>query len=157
MSAVKDMVVYGPNMLRVSPAVFGTALERFRAASYRNRQALAPWNDALWAGRPRCFYTADLAGGFAVLTDGTLVGVHSWVPHRGDELVAAAVERGADKLTCFDVGPLRALYQRHGFVVVTREEYRPMSLTEHAPATWNHVQDKLCYACERPDFLTMER
>jgi hypothetical protein len=62
------------------------------------------------------FLSDDGASGFGVTIAGELVGLHSVVRGRGDELVEAAINRGAMRLDCFD-GPLVDLYGRHGFAV----------------------------------------
>ena len=65
----------------------------------------------------QAYLTVDGQSGFYVTATGELRGLFSVVKGRGDALVALAVERGATGLDCFDVGPLRALYERHGFTV----------------------------------------
>jgi hypothetical protein len=82
--------------------------------------------------RMRCFLTNDVQSGFALQPDGELVSVFS-IPHgRGDLLVARAVEEGANRLDCYDAGPLVALYQRHGFVETDRMKWDD----QYAPNGW---------------------
>lgn len=92
------------------------------------------------------YLAADGRSGFAIKPDGELISVFSLEPGRGDELVAAAVQRGATKLDCFEPY-LPRLYARHGF----REVHRYQWDDQYAPVTWNHVKHG------RPDVVVMER
>lgn len=65
------------------------------------------------------YIAADGLSGFAVCSDGELVGVFSLVKGRGAELMRHAVYRGAHYLDCFD-GSLPRLYAAHGFLEVAR-------------------------------------
>lgn len=65
------------------------------------------------------YISSDGLSGFAVCSDGELVGVFSLVKGRGAELMRHAVYRGAHYLDCFD-GFLPRLYAAHGFLEVAR-------------------------------------
>lgn len=82
--------------------------------------ALTPAGELDQSAGTRYYLTGDRRSGFAVRTDGYAFGLFSVARGRGDALVAAAVERGATALDCFD-GYLPALYARHGFVITRRE------------------------------------
>lgn len=62
----------------------------------------------------------DTRGGFVVLS-GELMGLHHLDPGHGDFLMHHALKAGADRLDCFDVPHLIALFTKHGFVEVLRE------------------------------------
>lgn len=61
-----------------------------------------------------------VTGGFIVTADDELVGLFSTVKGRGEQLVKAALNAGAEYLDCFD-GYLTELYTRLGFVEWKRE------------------------------------
>lgn len=92
------------------------------------------------------FLAPDGLSGFAIKPDGELISVFSLVSGRGDELVAAAVERGATKLDCFEPY-LPRLYARHGFREVERYQWDD----QYAPANWDYEKNG------RPDVVVMER
>lgn len=62
----------------------------------------------------------QVTGGFIVKPDGELVGLFSRLVGRGDDLVNAALNSGAQHLDCFD-GFLVGFYARHGFVEYDRQ------------------------------------
>lgn len=100
----------------VDAITFCAAFDRAREASDRIREATSEYR---FADRIEHYLYVDGKAGFAIL-EGRLCYVFSLVPGRGDDLVDVAVQRGADRLDCFD-GYLPRLYSRHGFVVTTRE------------------------------------
>lgn len=65
-------------------------------------------------------YGQTPTGGFIVKADGELVGVFSSLKGRGDVLVIAAQNEGAQHLDCFD-GYLTEFYAGHGFVEYDRQ------------------------------------
>lgn len=98
--------------------------------------------------RARLFLTEDARGGFAIIGE-ELASLFS-LPgaHYGDRLVAAAIERGVSKLSCFDSkGKLLALYSRHGF----HETFRARFDDSLAPKDWDYA------AWGRPDYVEMAR
>lgn len=94
----------------------------------------------------RLFLTHDSCGGFG-LRGNELISLFSLPGYKyGNILVAAAKERGAEHLCCFDVdGRLLSFYGRHGFREVARELWNPQC----APPNWNY-QD-----LGTPDVVTM--
>ncbi len=108
----------------VSSAVFYAALDIARSGRDSRSEIIrsATGAPADVTAYPATYWlTLDRQSGFAVRDSGELVGVFSGVKGRGDALVKAALEIGATHLDCFDAGPLVALYERHGFVIVRRE------------------------------------
>ena len=98
--------------------------------------------------RARLFLTEDTRGGFAIIGE-ELASLFS-LPgaHYGDHLVAAAIDRGVCRLSCFDSkGKLLALYGRHGF----RETLRAAFDDSLAPKDWDYA------AWGRPDYVEMSR
>lgn len=84
------------------------------------REACSDFRDAS-AVDGAAYVSTDARSGFVVRADGELVGVFSRVRGRGDDIVSAAIDRGATRLDCFD-GYLTGLYARHGFVEYDRAE-----------------------------------
>lgn len=80
------------------------------------------------------YLTEDYASGFGVTLDGELVGLFNAADEsRGDFLVRAATDTGAEYLNCFEVAPLVDLYHRHGFMIVGKDDWDP----QLAPDGWN--------------------
>jgi len=106
-------------LCRVDADDFAWAYNSARAESPRIGDNSSPFtpcdeeNTLYWT-------SADGLSGFAIRESGELVNVFSLVPGRGDAIVTAAVDRGADCLDCFD-GFLPAFYARHGFVETARQ------------------------------------
>jgi hypothetical protein len=98
--------------------------------------------------RAHLFLTADERGGFAVI-NGELASLFSLPGARyGDVLVAASVQSGAERLSCYDNhGKLFTLYSRHGF----RETLRVSWNDEFAPHDWDYD------AWGRPDYVEMRQ
>lgn len=98
--------------------------------------------------RAQLFLTADERGGFAVI-NGELASLFS-LPgaHYGDVLVAASIQNGAERLSCYDNhGKLFKLYSRHGF----RETLRVSWNDGFAPHDWDYD------AWGRPDYVEMRQ
>lgn len=106
-------------LMRVEAPAFREAYEYARETDQRVMDATSPFSHD---GHDETFYylTADGRSGFCVRHDGELVFVFSTVRGRGEYLVRAAIDRGADHLDCFD-GYLTQFYGRLGFVETRRE------------------------------------
>lgn len=100
----------------VQPCVFAT---HFDAARYHTKiaESTSEWEATEGA---RCYLATDWLSGFVVRADGELTNVWSVERGRGDGIMDAALQAGADVLDCFD-GYLPTFYARHGFVEYARE------------------------------------
>lgn len=94
------------------------------------------------------FYVATGGGvGFTLVPGGEIVNIfnNTGIKLCGREALAKAVRLGGRKVFCFD-GFLRKLYEKFGFVEVTRAKWDPM----FAPSAWNY--DKY----GKPDVVWLE-
>ena len=107
---------------------FLTSARKFHAALAAARAA-SPAVHAFTSRTPhnpdspdwRHYLSRDGLSGYAIHT-GYLACVFSTVPGRGDDLVAAAVDHGAEECDCFGTF-LASLYARHGFEVTGHEAW----------------------------------
>ena len=67
------------------------------------------------------YLSKDYQSGYAVTTDGELVGLFSLVRGRGKALILESILNGVTHLNCFD-GVLTELYAIQGFVEVARKK-----------------------------------
>ena len=67
------------------------------------------------------YLSKDCQSGYAVTTDGELVGLFSLVRGRGKALILESILNGVTHLNCFD-GVLTELYAIQGFVEVARKK-----------------------------------
>lgn len=102
---------------RVRANLFGLAFEAARTD--RDEVARATSDFDATDVDTRFWLAADGRSGFAVTLEGELRFVFSTVRGRGNDIVRAAVDRGARHLDCFD-GYLANLYARHGFYTTRR-------------------------------------
>jgi len=105
----------------VSKTVFLAVFAEARKSSEKISNATSPVYDVAEATTDEDGFYLDFNGryGFIVKRDGELIALFSMVRRSGDELVRQAVERGADRLDCFD-GYLTGFYGRNGFMEVNR-------------------------------------
>ncbi len=128
-----------PHTHRTGSLLFAHAVRRAHRPQY-----LAQYTVPEYA-RMRCYLAPDGRSGFA-LRDGEIVNLFSYgAPGDGALALRDAVERGADRLDCFD-GFLPAFYARHGF----RETGRVPWDDQYAPSAWNPADG-------RPDVVYMGR
>lgn len=97
---------------------FSRALNQARTYNDLIREATSDPSDMPYTAQ--YYLSTDGLSGYGVTLAGTLIGLHSRVKGRGDELVTFAKADGAKLLDCFD-GYLPKLYARNGFTEYDRK------------------------------------
>lgn len=105
----------------VSKTVFLAVFHEAKGSSDKINDATSPVYEVAEATTAEDGFYLDFNGryGFIVKQDGELIALFSMVRRSGDELVRQAIERGANRLDCFD-GYLVGFYERNGFMVTER-------------------------------------
>ena len=113
--------MYIDPVVPVSKTVFLSVFAAAKQASDKINDSTSPVYEVAEATTAEDGFYLDFNGryGFIVKWDGELIALFSMIRRSGDELVKQAIERGANRLDCFD-GYLTGFYERNGFMEVGR-------------------------------------
>jgi len=131
------------SVISVSASAFKDAVETFKD---RNPIKGAFVSSDLEYETMRCYVAIDGNAGFAVASDGEICSLFNGTAPEGtgEELLEIAIDKGGNKLNCFD-GKLVEIYQSNGFKEVGRIEWDD----QYAPENWSYEK------FGRPDIVQM--